>query len=296
LGVGPLIFAPLIEALIGKNPSQLAITIPRTFVILAAIFYVGVIGIAQLYEIPPLSEPGPHKAREATEKQRDTEMPSSLMLTTWQFYAIWIMYFLAASVGLVAIGQAGPFLQEMAPRNEIISAGAALGIMSVSNGLGRFAWGTISDRISRRAAGVAMCVMSLAACLGFLRSGGGFWILVTGLCLAAFSYGGYVAVIPSWVSEYYGQTNFGANYGFMVTAWGVCGFVVPGYFERLLDHARISTGLQVGYNEVYLQLSILAGLGGLVAAILRPPRTPLKKSPGRRGADVVQPMELADRT
>jgi OFA family oxalate/formate antiporter-like MFS transporter len=278
LGVGPLIFGPLIEALIGKNPAQLATTIPRTFLTLSIIFYVGVMGMAQVYELPP-RDSGAHTDGSAPGDRGRAEMPATLMLRTWQFYAMWIVYFLASSVGLTAIGQAGPFLQEMAPRTEIISAGAALGIMSIFNGLGRFAWGTISDRISRRTAGVAMCAVSLVACLGFLRSGSEFWILLVGLCLAAFSYGGYIAVIPSWVADYYGPRNFGGNYGFMVTAWGVCGFVVPGYFERMLDHARVSIGLQMGYREVYWQLSVLAALGGLVAAILRPLRTLTEKSP-----------------
>jgi MFS transporter, OFA family, oxalate/formate antiporter len=277
VGVGPLVFAPLIEDLVGKNPSQFVTTIPRTFVILAIIFYVGVIGTAQFYEVPPSHFPSNNARSESGQTPR-VEMPTSLMLGTWQFYGIWIVYFLAASVGVTAIGQASLFLQEMAPGNEIISAGTALGILSVFNGLGRFVWGAVSDRISRRTAGVAMCALSLVACLGFLQSGRGFWLLVTGLSLAAFSYGGYIAVIPSWVADYYGPKSFGANYGFMVTAWGICGFVVPGYFERMLDHARISTGLQVGYNAVYWRLSLLAALGGIVAAILRPPKAPDTRS------------------
>ena len=46
-GVGPLLFGPLLEALLGKDPAQFAHTIPQTFRILAVIFYVGVIGAAQ---------------------------------------------------------------------------------------------------------------------------------------------------------------------------------------------------------------------------------------------------------
>ncbi|MEZ5392332.1 MAG: MFS transporter [Bryobacterales bacterium] len=52
-GVGSLIFAPLLEALIGSDPSRYAETIPRTFLILAAVFYVLVIGSAQFFRVPP---------------------------------------------------------------------------------------------------------------------------------------------------------------------------------------------------------------------------------------------------
>ena len=36
-GVGPLLFGPLLETLIGKDPARLSETIPRTFLVLAAI-------------------------------------------------------------------------------------------------------------------------------------------------------------------------------------------------------------------------------------------------------------------
>jgi len=52
-GAGSLIFAPLIEKLIGSNPDAYATTIPRTFIILAVTFYVCVIGAAQVYKVPP---------------------------------------------------------------------------------------------------------------------------------------------------------------------------------------------------------------------------------------------------
>src|SRR5260370_26991238 len=48
-GVGPLVFGPLLEALIGKDPARLGRTIPRSIRILAAIFYAAEIISAQLY-------------------------------------------------------------------------------------------------------------------------------------------------------------------------------------------------------------------------------------------------------
>src|SRR5436309_9930263 len=56
-GIGPLLFGPLLEALMGSDPARLSVTIPRTFLILSGIFYAGVIGAAQLYRVPP---PGWH--------------------------------------------------------------------------------------------------------------------------------------------------------------------------------------------------------------------------------------------
>ncbi len=269
-GVGPLVFGPLLEALIGSDPSRFAETIPRTFLILAAIFYVGVVGAAQFYRVPPAGwkptgwVPPPGRAGAA-------ELSPSQMLRTWQFYALWLLYFLGTSVGLTAIGEATPLLQEMASTTAAMSAGTALGIMSVFNGAGRLGWGSVSDRIGRKSALLAMCLVSVIACLGFLRTASGFWPLLTGLCLAAFAYGGYLALMPSFTADYYGPKNVGANYGLLFSAWGACGFLVPGYFAQIMDVARISGDLASGYREVYWKLALLAAVGAIIAALLRPP-------------------------
>jgi OFA family oxalate/formate antiporter-like MFS transporter len=273
-GVGPLLFGPLLQALMGADPAQLGSTIPRTFLILAAIFYIGVIGAAQVYRVPPAGwRPAgwtPPAGRAAA-----MELSPREMISTWQFYALWAVYFLGTSVGLTAIGEATPLLQEMARTSAAMSAGAALGIMSIFNGVGRLAWGSVSDRLGRRPALFAMCVVSVVACMGFLRSASGFWMLLAGLCLAAFSYGGYLALVPSFTADYFGPKNVGANYGLVFSAWGLCGFLVPGYFAGVMDRARVAGDLAAGYHEVYWKLAALAIVGAAVTAVLRPPlRTP----------------------
>ena len=279
-GVGPLLFGPLLETLLGNDPSRLGETIPRTFLILAAIFYTGVIGAAQLYRVPPAGwKPAgwtPGAARFGA-----MEMPPGQMVRTWQFYALWIVYFLGTSVGLTAIGEATPLLKEMAKTNTMMTAGAALGIMSVFNGLGRLGWGSVSDRLGRKSAMLGMCAVSTLACVGFLRAPDSFLHLLTGLCMAAFAYGGYLALMPSLTADYFGPKNVGANYGLVFSAWGICGFLVPGYFARIMDQAKAAGSVAAGYQEVYLSLAVLALLCAGVGAMLRTP-TALTLSPAVR--------------
>lgn len=270
-GIGPLLFGPLLETLLGNDPSRLGETIPRTFLILAAIFYTGVIGSAQLYRVPPAGWK-PAGWTPAAARTGAMEMPPGQMATTWQFYALWIVYFLGTSVGLTAIGEATPLLKEMAKTNTMMTAGTALGIMSVFNGLGRLGWGSVSDRVGRKSAMLGMCAVSTLACVGFLRAPAGFLPLLTGLCLAAFAYGGYLALMPSLTADYFGPKNVGANYGLVFSAWGICGFLVPGYFARIMDHAKATKSVAAGYQEVYLTLAVLALLCAGVGSVLRAPR------------------------
>jgi OFA family oxalate/formate antiporter-like MFS transporter len=269
-GIGPLVFGPLLEALIGKDPAQLATTIPRTFLILSAICYITVIGAAQFYRVPPAGwKPQGWNPPAAAAGSR-TDLRASEMLGTWQFYLLWLVYFLGTSVGLTAIGEASPQLQEMARAGAVMSAGAALGVMSIFNGFGRLGWGAVSDRFGRKPAVLGMCLCSIAGCLVFLRTATSFWPLLAGLCMVAFAYGGYLALMPSFTADYYGPKNVGANYGIMFSAWGVCGFLVPGYFARIMDRAKAANDLAAGYNEVYFTLAGIAAVGALAVAALRP--------------------------
>ena len=271
-GMGSMIFAPLLEYLMGKDPAQLPYTIPRTFFILSAIFFVFVVGAAQFYRVPPAGwkpegwHPASNPASQAAREFRPGEM-----LTTWQFYALWLTYFLGTSVGLTAIGESTPIIQEMAKTSAVMSAGMALGVMSLCNGAGRLVWGSVSDRIGRNRTVLGMCACSIIACVFLLRNAQNFWQLLAGLSLAGFAYGGYLALMPSFTADFYGSKSVGANYGILFSAWGICGFVVPGYFAGIIDTAKKSGNVAAGYDQVYLGLAGLAGLGALMALVVRKP-------------------------
>ncbi|MCC6394760.1 MAG: oxalate:formate antiporter, partial [Bryobacterales bacterium] len=79
-------------------------------------------------------------------------------------------------------------------------------------------------------------------------------------------------LMPSFTADYFGPKNVGANYGLIFSAWGVCGFIVPGYFAGIVDRAKAAGQVASGYQEVYLTLAGLALAGAVVAGLLSPPR------------------------
>jgi OFA family oxalate/formate antiporter-like MFS transporter len=117
-----------------------------------------------------------------------------------------------------------------------------------------------------------MSAVSIFACLGFLRAATGFWGVVAGLCLAAFAYGGYLALMPTFSADFFGQAHVGGNYGLLFSAWGVCGFVFPLYSESLLDRFREAGNLAGGYKDLYSQLALLAVGVAVLGAILKSPK------------------------
>jgi len=269
-GFSTLFWGPLLEKLIGSDASQFPYTVPRTFVVMAVICTVTVVGLAQFYRVPP---PGwkPEGWTPPPDNQVARSFSTAEMFHTWQFYALYVIFFLGTSVGQTAIGQAAPLLQEVGRLGAPVSSGVALGVLGLFNAGGRLGWGSLSDYLGRKWILMIMSFVSIVACLGFLRDVTGFWGAISGLCIAAFAYAGFLALMPAFTADYFGPENVGANYGIVFTAWGICGFVVPGYFERLLDHARESGNLAAGYREVYFELAILAAIVTILAGFLRPP-------------------------
>jgi OFA family oxalate/formate antiporter-like MFS transporter len=270
-GFSALFWGPLVEQLIGKNPSLYAETVPRTFVTMAIIFSVAVIGMAQLYRLPPENWK-PANWTPPAGVLVSKSLSTREMFGTWQFYALWLTYFLGSSVGLTAIGEASPMLQEVGRAGAPISSGIGLGIIGICNACGRLAWGSLSDRLGRLRTLLLMSAVSMGACLGILSHPSGFWMALSGLCIAAIGYAGYLALMPALTADYFGPKNVGGNYGILFTAWGICGFIVPGYFEELLDRAREAGNLADGYRQVYFGLAAIAAAVGLLALFLRPPR------------------------
>ncbi len=271
-GAGSMIFAPLIEKLLGDNPDAWASTIPRTFLILGITFYICVIGAAQVYRVPPAgwTPPGWTPPAVAGAPTRE-DYPPADMIKTWQFYCLWVMYFLGTAVGITAIGQAKPILVELSKTAGAISGGTAVGLLAFFNGVGRLVWGTTSDKIGRNMTTAAMYAVYAISCLFFIRNATNFWQVLIGLCIVGFSYGGYLALMPSFTADYFGAKNVGANYGIIFTAWGVCGFTVPKYFAGIMKAAKESGNIAGGYNQVYFTLAMMSIVGIVLAFIVKRP-------------------------
>ena len=130
-----------------------------------------------------------------------------------------------------------------------------VGILAIFNAIGRIFWGKISDVIDRPR---AMMIM-------FLAQGMAFMLLVSvESTLAVFlasawvglNFGGNFALFPSATADYFGTKNFGMNYGWVFTAYGVAGILGPVVGGVLFDATR-----------QYLMAFLFAGILCFVAAV-----------------------------
>ncbi len=299
-GAGSLIFAPLLETLIGFEKleaqglseaafnSALAGNLKTTFITMAVIFYICVIGAAQVYRVPPAGwKPegwSPPATAGAATKEDFTPVE---MLKTWQFWALWIIYFFGSATGQVAIGQGKPIVGQAIANAKAsgtfwLTGGWTLGIMSAFNGLGRLFWGSLSDKLGRNITTVLMYAVYIITCVFIISYGvlnQAYTPILLGLCLIGFAYGGYLAVMPSFCADYYGAKNVGANYGILFSAWGISALVFTQVFAKIITAAKaVGTveALAGGYKTVYYTLAVLSAVGLILAIIVKRPMHEVK--------------------
>ncbi|MBI2686564.1 MAG: OFA family MFS transporter [Acidobacteria bacterium] len=270
-GIGSLVFAPLLEELLGKDAAQFAVTIPRTFLILAAIFFVVVIGCAQMYKVPPPGWTPEGWTPPSTAHGLRVDYTPGEMLRTWQFWILWAVYFLGSSIGLTAIGESAPLVRELAGSAAVMTGGVALGVMSLFNGMGRLVWGAASDKMGKQKVVYTMFTLSALTCALLLPGTTNFWRVLSGICAVGFCYGGYLALMPSLAAEYYGAKNIGANYGILFTAWGASGFTIPRYIAAILEEKKKAGAVGAGYDQMFYTLAALAVAGLVINYLLQKP-------------------------
>jgi MFS family permease len=174
----------------------------------------------------------------AAAAQQDT--PPSRALRTPQFWALWAMLFLNVTAGILFISNAVPIMRELtgaAPGTAL----AVYGFIALFNGLGRFFWGAVSDRIGRNLA--YLLIYGTQVIIFFVVGGVESLPLVAFLfAIVLLDYGGGFGTMPSFTADYFGTKYMGVNYGWILTAWGVGGIVGPIFVAIVKDRTGSFSG------------------------------------------------------
>jgi MFS family permease len=110
-----------------------------------------------------------------------------------------------------------------------ISQGSAvllLGAIGVGSTVGRFLLGSLADRLGRQSFLVAMFV-GMAASLAVWMVATGFWLLGAFALLFGGFYGGWVAILPAVVTDYFGGRNASGIIGILYTSVAIGTLVGP---------------------------------------------------------------------
>jgi OFA family oxalate/formate antiporter-like MFS transporter len=144
-------------------------------------------------------------------------------------------------------------------------AGTAMAVFfSLANGIGRIAWGTLSDKLGRKVSIVVMCATQGVFVIAFTAMAGNEYLLYLGATLIGFNFGGNFALFPTITADTFGAKYVGQNYGWVFLAYGVGGIFGPMLGGTLGDMGNFPLAFTI--------CGVLCLLAAVIAFMIKPPR------------------------
>ncbi len=267
-GMGPAVNVPLITGLLTATGGPLP-----TFGILG-VFYAALIGGAAWFVKDP---PGYRGTVGGHPAQIDPPIPDSggvgVVWTvreaarTWQWYALWAVFFLNTTAGLAIISDARAMAGSIGGASAALASAYVI-IISVSDAAGRLLWPALSDKIGGRGVFSAMFLLQAAAFLMMPLLGTGSFVIFCTLSLVVLScYGGGYGTMSTLVGAYYGTRDLGAVYAGVFTAAAAASFGAPVLLARSAD----TTG---SYDPALYATGGIMLVGAIITLALRLPKRP----------------------
>jgi len=175
----------------------------------------------------------------------EDKLTVSKSLTSSKFIRMWLIFFLNISAGIIFIGMQSPMMQDLLKKTgsamdaaALAAAGATLvAISSLFNGIGRFFWGGLSDKIGRIQVFRLILGTQLIVFLVMVvvKNPLIFGILV---CYVLLCYGGGFGTMPSFVGDIFTAKLMPVVYGTILTAWSMAGIVGPQIAAYIKDNYK----------------------------------------------------------
>ncbi len=260
-GIAPVYIAPLATYLVGN------FGLHNTMLIFGIAFLVIVSGCALLLQNPP---PGyvPLETKKSSFRHKVTngsgrDYSASEIFKLPSFYLIWFILFIGSGAGLMVIAS----ISGMARASLGEAAFLAVAVIAIGNASGRIIAGFVSDKIGRVLTLFVLLLfqatlMFMAATL--IGDQTSALVIVLFATFIGFNFGTNLSLFPTFTKVLWGMKNFGINYGFVLTAWGLGGFV----FSRLSQTLFAANGNHhLSFYIAGTCLVVCAGLALLLGRI-----------------------------
>ena len=170
-------------------------------------------------------------------------------LTSRRFAMMWLVFFCNITAGIAIIGFQSPLFQDLWRKVDSSLSPAALaaygatliGVTSLFNGVGRFLWGGVSDKIGR-ARTFSIMLGSQILVFGVLAWTSNPWLFAALFCYILLCYGGGFGTMPSFVLDVFGAKLMPVVYGSILTAWSLAGIVGPQMVGVIKDRFPAQAG------------------------------------------------------
>lgn len=277
-GGGAMIGSPLAVALMERFRTPTSMGVTETFVVMGIAYFVFMMFGAFTVRLPaPGWGPSPSRGGGALRRAlvaAGGDVHVDRAIRTPQFWLLWAVLCLNVTAGIGVLGQASPMIQEMFPGT--IGAGAAagfVGLLSLANMAGRFAWSSASDHLGRKRTYMIYFALGAVLYASIPATGrAGSVVLFVGFYAVIMSmYGGGFATIPAYLRDEFGTMHVGAIHGRLLTAWSLAGVAGPVLVNYLREY-QIGRGVapRDAYSVTMYLMAALLVLGFAANWFVRP--------------------------
>lgn len=211
--------------------------------------------------------------KSAASQELEDSLTIKKSLFSRKFLSMWLIFSLNISAGIMFIGLQSPMMQDLLRIKDASMSAEALAVAGASliaasslfNGVGRFFWGGLSDKIGRIQV-FRLILGSQTLVFIFLIFTSSPWLFGIFVCYILMCYGGGFGTMPSYVLDVFHAKLMPVVYGVILTAWSVGGIVGPQIAAFIRDFYS-KTPEMIG-PRTYLVGAIFLGIGFIVTLTL----------------------------
>jgi len=185
--------------------------------------------------------------------------------------------FCNVTAGIGILEQAAPMIMDFFREGDTSTVAAAaaagfVGVLSLFNMAGRFAWSSTSDLVGRKNIYILYlgAGMLLYLALTFIGpSSTLIFVLLAGLIISF--YGGGFATVPAYLRDLFGPYQVGAIHGRLLTAWAAAGVAGPLIVNGILDTQGEPGSLTAAdYRPALLTMVCVLAVGFVANLLIKP--------------------------
>lgn len=246
-GLSPLVTAPIARSLVESYG------VMKTFFILGVSFAVMLPILAILFKYPSDEEVLIFNKKVNQSSENSPDLTLKQMIRTKSFKGVYLNFLIGTMIGLMVVGMTiNVGLDYFQLDSSTVTR--TMAIFAIFNGVGRPAFGWVTDRYSSRKAMTISYFLIMSSAMGLVTSGKHTLVYILTFSIFWFNLGGWLAIAPTSTLKLYGIKNNSQNYGLMFTAYGVGAIAGVSTSGLILDYYG-------NYDYVFYYIIVLCMVG-----------------------------------
>lgn len=220
MGLAPVVFAPLGNWLI-QNYS-----VKTSFIVCGIILIFLRFVFGMFVNDPPEGYMADYVPKTGAKIASMRETPTRKLFGKSLYWVLVVIMITAGTSGQMITGQAASIGADTCGLTPAQTA-LLVAVLAIANTAGRFGFGWISDRIGRFPALIISLVITTLDMLIISRYLTSYGMFILFVCLAGIPFGALMALMPTLVSDAFGNKSFSGNWPFVYVGYTIASFVGP---------------------------------------------------------------------